>query len=209
MAVNRNGFLTGKVGGMVTYPLNGVLVTRAIGVNTNPPTLKQLSVRQRTALVNDFLKQVSEFTSVGFELNAKKAKKRAYALAFGYNWGFGVKGTYPDIQIDFENFRLSEGQLPLVNDFEVVVEEKGLRYNWNADTTPDGAHWSDQVMMLAYFPALKKAFYCTAGANRINGTDLLPIRYENNELVAETYLAFISNDRKRISNSIYTGQLIW
>ncbi|WP_316820502.1 DUF6266 family protein [Pedobacter gandavensis] len=209
MAVEKNGFLHGKVGGVVSYPLNGVLVTRGIGINNNPPTLRQLGVQQRTRVVNDFLKRVSEFTSVGFELKAKKTNKRTYALAFGYNWGFGLKGAYPDIQIDFEHVRLAEGQLPIVADFGLAVEEQGLRYNWNPDATIQGAHWSDQVMMLAYFPALQKAFYCTAGASRINGTDLLPIHYEHNDLVAETYLAFISNDRKRISNSVYTGQITW
>lgn len=209
MAVHKNGFLNGKVGGMVSYPLNGVLVSRSIGINNNPATVGQLSVQQRTRVVNDFLKRVSEFISVGFDLKAKKAKKRTYALAFGYNWGFGLKGSYPDIKIDFEHIRLAEGQLPVVADFELVVEDQGLRYNWNTDASSPGAHWSDQVMMLAYFPALQKAFYCTAGASRINGTDLLPIHYEHKDLVAETYLAFVSNDRKKISNSVYTGQIIW
>lgn len=209
MAVNKNGFLSGKIGNTVTYPLNGVQVTRGIGVNTKAPTVAQLGVRQRTRVVNDFLKQVSEFTSVGFDLCARKAKKRTYALAFGSNWESGLKGTYPDIEVDFENIRLSEGKLPSTEEFVLTVEPEGLRYNWSAASTGSGVHWSDQVMMLAYFPKLKKAFYCTAGASRVSGTDLLPVHYEKKALVVETYLAFISNDRKKISNSIYTGQLIW
>lgn len=209
MAVNRNGFLSGKIGKTVTYPLNGVQVTRGIGINTKAPSVAQLSVRQRTRVVNDFLKHVTEFTSVGFDLSARKTHKRTYALALGSNWESGLKGNYPDVQVDFEHFRLSEGHLPPTDEFELTVEQEGLRYNWSGVSTGSGAHWSDQVMMLAYFPKLKKAFYCTAGASRVSGTDLLPVYHEKKALVVETYLAFISNDRKKISNSIYTGQMIW
>lgn len=209
MAVNKNGALNGKVGKTVTYLLDGVQVTRSIGVNTKEPTTGQLGVRQRTQVINAFLKQIADFIGVGFEFRAKKANKKSYAMAFGYNWEFGLKGTYPNIEVDYEHLRVADGLMPMVEGVELGAEKDGLRYSWPSSANTSGMHWSDQVMMLAYFPDLNKAFHCTAGATRNVGTAVLPIHYDKKELVAETYLAFISNDRKKISNSIYTGQVIW
>ena len=41
----------GKLGGVVYYLLNDVLIARTIGVNNNPPTIPQLESRVATRVV--------------------------------------------------------------------------------------------------------------------------------------------------------------
>lgn len=209
MARQKNGVTTGKIGETVTYLLNGELVTRGIGVTNKKPTKPQLTFRQKTRILNAFLKKIVEFIGVGFEFEGFKERKRAYALAFGYNLVNAFKGAYPKMSIDFKNVKLTSGEMPDISNPAVEVVNEGFKFSWNPKTIEVGTHWTDQVMLMAYFPKLKKAMYITAGANRDAGSCLLPLYETSHGHIAETYISFISNDRRSISNSIYTGQWFW
>lgn len=209
MALQKNGLTIGKVADTVTYILNGELVTRSIGVTNKKPTKPQLTFRQKTRVLNAFLKKIAGFVSVGFELEGLRENKRAYALAFGYNLINAFKGTYPKMSIDFTKVKLTAGDMPLVSGVTVEVGTEGFKFSWNPESESLGIHWTDQVMLMAYFPKLKKAMYITAGANRDLGNCLLPLYGTDHGYKAETYISFVSNDRRSISNSIYTGQWFW
>lgn len=209
MAIQKKGHAIGKLGQTVSYLLNGELVTRTIGITDKKPTKPQLTFRQKTKILNPFLKKVTEFINVGFELEAVKENKKPYAIAFGHNLVNAFKGTYPKMSIDFQKVKLSSGSMPLVSGIEVQVVNEGFKFNWNPDSIELGMHWTDQVMLLAYFPKLKKAMYITGGTNRDLGSCLLPLHTISRGHAAETYLSFITNDHRNISNSIYTGQWLW
>lgn len=209
MGTIKNGRQSGKVGKTVTYLLNGKLVTRTIGKSTKPASDLQNAVRQRTKLTSKFLQTLKEFIQVGYELDARKFKELPQNQAFRYNWKHASTGSYPRIRINFPKVLLAFGSLPLPKGVTVVVSERGFNFSWASQEGLAGTHWSDQVMLVAYFPALKRAAYRTAGVARYEGTDLLPIFDIAHGVVAETYIAFISNDRKSISNSVYTGKVTW
>ena len=209
MAVQKNGLTIGRVGDTVTYLLNGELVTRRIGITDKKPTKPQLTFRQKTRVLNAFLRKITEFINVGFERDGLRLRKSAYALAFGYNLVHAFKGTYPKVAIEFKNVKLATGDMPEVSDVVVEVVSEGLKFSWNPESKDFGTHWTDQVMLMAYFPKLKKAMYITGGVNRNIGSCVLPFYQTSHGYIAETYIAFISNDRRSISNSIYTGQWFW
>lgn len=209
MAVQKNGLTIGRVGDTVTYLLNGELVTRRIGITDKKPTKPQLTFRQKTRILNTFLRKITEFINVGFERDGLRLRKSAYALAFGYNLVHAFKGTYPKVAIEFKNVKLAAGDMPEVSDVVVEVVSEGLKFSWNAESKDFGTHWTDQVMLMAYFPKLKKAMYITGGVNRNIGSCVLPLYQTSHGHIAETYIAFISNDRRSISSSIYTGQWFW
>lgn len=209
MAVQKNGLTIGRVGDTVTYLLNGELVTRRIGITDKKPTKPQLTFRQKTRILNTFLRKITEFINVGFERDGLRLRKSAYALAFGYNLVHAFKGTYPKVAIEFKNVKLAAGDMPEVSDVVVEVVSEGLKFSWNAESKDFGTHWTDQVMLMAYFSKLKKAMYITGGVNRNIGSCVLPLYQTSHGHIAETYIAFISNDRRSISNSIYTGQWFW
>lgn len=209
MGTFKNGSQSGKFGKSVTYLLNGKLVTRSIGKSNKPATALQNAVRLRTKLTSKFLRPLKEFILVGFELEARRFKQQADNRAFTHNWKCATKGKYPGIIINFPKVLLASGTMPRPKGVTVVVSEQGFNFHWEPQAGLAGTHWSDQVMLVAYFPLLKSAAYMTAGAARYKGTDHLPIFDIAHGTVAETYIAFISNDRRSISNSVYTGKITW
>ena len=208
MATFKNGYSYGKLGKTTTYLLNGVLVTRLIGRSTKPPTELQQAVRLRAKLVSMLLFPVKEFIEVGYEREARRLNLLPQNSAFSYNW-HAVVGEFPKLKIDFTKLRLSYGNMPPPVNLQVIASDEGLIFNWGQQEGVTGTHWSDQVMLLAYFPKLKKSAYMTAGASRYKGTDLLLVFDIEHGQFAETYIAFVSNDRKSISNSVYVGKVRW
>ncbi|MNE91713.1 hypothetical protein D3C80_1893580 [compost metagenome] len=69
-------------------------------------------------------------------------------------------------------------------------------------------------MLLAYLPANNTAEYLLSGARRNEGSEELKVSLvpktnnnANKDEYIETYIAFISDDRKRISDSVYVGRV--
>jgi len=199
----------GKLGGVVYYLLNDVLVARTIGVNNNPPSPMQRAGWMATKIVSVFLKPLKSFINIGYELIAKKRKTNQYNEVYTYLRKNAVKGTYPDLEIDYEKVLLTSGKMPLPPNPMVVVTESGLSFTWDQEGEVRGAHWTDQVMLVAYFPVLNQAIYLTAGARRNQGAEQLPLTGIAHGYEVHTYFSFIADDRMRIATSIYTGKLLW
>jgi len=199
----------GKLGGVVYYLLNGVLVARGIGEITGPPSLLQLMGQLATKIVCAFMAPLKPFFNIGYELIAKKNKSSQHNEAYSYHRKNAIKGVYPDLEIDYEKVVMTTGTMPLPPNPTVEITEEGLTFRWDQELEIFGAHWTDQVMLVAYFPSLAKAVYLTAGARRNQGVEHLPLTGIENGNFVETYFSFIADDRTRIATSVYTGRLFW
>ncbi|MBB6500927.1 DUF6266 family protein, partial [Pedobacter cryoconitis] len=204
-----NGGFTGKIGNTVTYSLYGKIVKRAIGIRTDAPTVPVLSIWQATALTSAFLKPVKEFIKIGFDLEAKQISKSYYAVATSYTRLNAITGTYPSQHIDFTKVLLSKGKMPETPMTRVKATEGSLLFSWDAKFVAHGIKDSDQVMLLAYIPEKRIAIHELYAAKRVEGTGYLSMPRTRIPLIAETYISFISENHKSISNSIYTGQITW
>ncbi len=208
MAISKNGpfgSTSGKIGNLVYYECMGQERVRTIGYNLNPPTTAQLASRAEISVTSRFLKPALEFINTGFGVKAAAELRIPYNLAMSYNKINAMTGIYPDLSIDFEKALVSQGDLQTAQDPAVVLTLNGLQFNWL--TTPDMA-WpelSDQVMLLAYFPGLRKVSFTLYGPERIQGTALLALGTPMLDQYIETYISFISADRKQVSDSVYTG----
>ncbi|MCX2449695.1 DUF6266 family protein [Pedobacter sp. PLR] len=209
MATSKDRLPTGKLGRTVSYMLNGKMVTRSIGVSVKKRSKLQLAVMQKTKVTSKFLNPVMPYIKIGYEVIAKLNKEHPQNPAFVYHWKNALKGEYPDIKVDFEKVRLTKGVLPKPEAVLISLVEKGVSFSWNPEIDEECSHWTDQVMMLAYFPESMTAQFVTAGANRHVGSDLLYLTYEKKNALMELYLSFISSSRQSISNSVYAGQLYW
>lgn len=206
MAISKNNYgFTGKVGGEVTYILNGQMVKRRIGVTFKKATSAQLAVRQRTAITSKFLKSILDFIEIGFELEAKGTTKNQHNLASSYNNKNAIIGVFPNLEIDYQKVLLTSGAMPAVKEIKVVATKEGLEFTW--DTTElRGMRWNDQVMVMAYFPEANDATFLVNGANRKQGSQLLKLSASRMQKPIETYISFVAANRKSIANSIYTGK---
>lgn len=94
------------------------------------------------------------------------------------------------------------------------MKVKQLKFSWEVNPAWNSTRRNDQVMMLAVMPEIKAVNYVTSGARRPAGEDILEILpfklidgVKTYATFAETYIVFISDDRKSVSNSIYTGRV--
>ncbi|MET4140192.1 DUF6266 family protein [Pedobacter sp. UYP1] len=211
MAIFRKGSndgSTGRTGNTVTYLLYGKLVKRTIGLRTDKPTVPVLISRQVTALTTAFLKPVKGFLTIGFGLEGKLNSKSYYAIASSYNRLYAISGNYPDQQIDFTKVLFSQGKMPVTPGVLVNRAEKGLTFKWDTSFTAKGIHHNDQVMLMAYDPKKRGTQFQLNAGRRSEGEALLSIRKKKKPLLLETYISFISESRKSVSNSVYVGQIL-
>jgi hypothetical protein len=196
-------------GKTVSYWLNGKWVTRRVGINSKGPTVLQLAAWHLTELVSNLLRPVKSFIKVGFALEVRNTSLYPYNKAFAENYFRALRGKYPDVEIDYPKAVFSKGSMPINNESRVSVEKEGIRYTWDAQLDVQGMHRNDRVMMVAYCPEKKYAFYEPDGARRSEGTDLLPMVKYQEPVLIHTYVAFLSADKKSISTTLYTGEVLW
>ncbi|MBB5438641.1 hypothetical protein HDC92_002322 [Pedobacter sp. AK017] len=208
MGTLKNGIAgnySGKIGNLVFYEINGKQVVRTVGKITKPPTEKQLSCRQQITVINSFLKPVIEFVNVGFKLKAKGTNKGAYNMAVSHNKKQALQGIYPSIEMDYPSVLLTQGSLTGAISPEVEQLPEGLKFTWLCPTEFAWPFGNDQVMLMAYFPKLKKAVFNLYGAKRSGCEDVLNLQPDLLSEYMEVYISFIAENRTRIANSTYLG----
>lgn len=202
------GHFVGRIGNVVYYILNGQPVGRFIGVVSHY-TEKQEEVRMRTTVVSPFLKRLKAVINIGFKNTPKPQNWSWSNMAVSVNNPGAVKGAYPDLEMNYEEAILSMGEIPPPKHPEVKLNGKVLEFRWEPDLIAEGAAARDQIMVVAFFPELMKAMFITSGARRTEGIESFNLPNFRKDTVIETYMAFNADDRTDVSNSVYTGQLIW
>lgn len=206
MGIIRNGFagnISGKVGNIVFYTLNGKQVARTLGKTTKSPTVPQLQNRQEMAVVNGFIKQVIAFINVGFDLIAKGMNKSPANMAVGYNKRYALQGTYPNIEIAYEKVLVTQGIMWDAEEPSVEMTALGLDFSWSCPATLIWPRINDQVMILVYFPVIKKVVYVLSGVNRLHCATSLALQSNLLNEYMEVYISFIAENRKSIASSTY------
>lgn len=212
MAIIKNGILgpaEGSVANLVAYVRLGVPVIRIKPLpEKKPRSAKQIAWNDRFRLVMKFIKPNTSFLNIGFSLK-RPAGRTAHNLAVSQVMEQGIIGEHPDMQINYPNILVANGDLaPALNPRVEMTEPRTLRFEWDVPEKLSYQRSRDQVMLLAFMPEEEASFYLLSGARRNAGQELLEVCSGKPGQVFETYIAFISDDRKKISKSIYTGQII-
>jgi len=197
------GTLTGKLGNLVSYQLNGVNVIRHIGKINKAPTLGQLAVRQKMAVVIKFQRSFLTFVNTGFEHEARSSNKNQHNLAVSYNFKHATQGEYPNITVDYSKALVTKGNLaPALNPTAVLTGTE-LNINWEVSPNMSWEIKNDRTMLLIFCPELNKSVYVLSGNRRSTGNDgiELPPNFQNKDL--HIYLAFTAGNRKSVSDSVY------
>lgn len=213
MAIIRSGPMLGFSGTIDghTYsrqPNGTTVVKKKNGPRTKPATPAQRANENDTRVFAAFMTPLTEYATIAFQQQAKELGINGYNAMVKCNRKNALTGTYPNRSIDFSKVLMSKGSLP-ASHAEVSVTASGLVFNWDTTLLPKATHHTDQVMLLAYFPALRQCRYITAGAQRYTGKDILHLSGIKKGHEAEVYLSFVTDDRKSISDSVYLGKVIW
>lgn len=196
------GPLIGKVGKLVSYILNGQVVTRTIGHKRTRHSHKQLANYQAMAVTMDLLGPMTPFINSSFEIEARGTVKNQHNLATSYNKKQALKGEYPNIRVDYSKVVLSYGDLAVAENLKMAKTEAGVQISWDVN----GGRAEDIVMVMVYHPG--KGLYRGSinACRRDAGSYFVSVvEKEDLEQQMEVYACFKSADGKKISNSVYLG----
>lgn len=198
----------GKVGNTVSYTTKiGYSVIRQIGTRIAPFTAAELSNQKGTGLVTNFLNPLLPVIRIGFQNVPAGRHWTAYNYASSTLKLGAVKGFGTDKKIDYKKVLLSVGDIPAPSNVKVELIGNELIFEWETDSDSEKADRNDRVMIVAYLPETQKALFLLCGATRTEQRQAMSLPDFTSETVMETYISFVSDDRKSVSTSVYTGQV--
>jgi hypothetical protein len=207
MAIIENGILggfRGKVGAVVGTRLRGQDIMKSRGprkrVNNSP---KQLIQQAKFGIAVDFVRHLSDLVNLTYKVGdristpSNRAVKELVSNA--------ITGVYPDFKLDFPKVRISRGSLQSVSATSVAAAGK-ITWTW----VPNGltpVQDLDQSVIVAYCPERKQTLYKVNASTRADGTAILDVTPFIG-LTVVTYLSFTSPNQSKISDSVFTGELL-
>lgn len=192
-----NGAFRGKVGSIVGYTRNGHGIIRGLPRKIHKaPTQKQLDNRQAMAAVQEWLKYITPFVRVGFKNYSQKQHGFGSALSY-----LKLNAMRENFTVDPSKALISWGDLPQPLSPAVSNPEPGiLEFTWQAVVNS-----TDHAIILAY-PGGSNYYGDLSGAKRHEGKHVLKCK-DIIGMEADLYLAFITEERDRCSNSVYLGRI--
>lgn len=211
MAIYKSGILgrpSGKMGKTVFYMLNGQSVARSIGKPGKISELQRAN-HQAMAVTMRYLKHMVEFVNHGFGAQAIGTTKNPFNLATSYNKKHALKGQYPDLSVDYSKVLLSQGVISPPAATTFVKSGTGIEVSWDAYTDMNSCKKDDMVMIMLFHTG-EKGTGVTRGlyaAQRREGKCFIQPGSASMDQPMEGYMFFKSNDGKRVSDSVYLGNL--
>lgn len=206
MAVLKNGILggfSGKVGNVVGYQSRNQDLMRSVPKpRTSPPTAGELANRKKFHEVQLWLSQIIPFLRVGFQDYAPTYG--GFVAAKSYLMKNALVGEKPDQVIDPAKVLVSFGKLNQPTDTSVTINSSSsLTISWNAE----GHYPHDERIMYLIYEVGNRALSETAGPKRSKGIAEveLPGFFAGKKVLV--YLAFIQEDRRDRSNSLFLGEM--
>ena len=201
------GPITGTIANIVGYERLGTpCVRRKADATGRVFSEKQQAHHLRVKLANSFMNPSKNFINIAFSLSTTGGQT-AHNVAISQVIRSGCKGDFPNLELDFENLLVADGDLEKARNPKVALIGTSLKFTWDYDNMQEFANRDDQVMLLAFSPETGQSFYTLGGARRSTGMEMLEVYPELDQQSFETYIAFITEDRKQISRSMYTGRL--
>ena len=199
------GGLSGKVGNVIGGSWKGIDYLRVKPSSVaNPRTPGQVNQRNKFSATIEFLQPNKEFLNAGFKAYA--VKKTAFNAAMSYTLGNAITGTAPNFMVDYSLALLSRGSLSgVLNGSADASTPEQVTFSWNDNSIDGNASATDKSMLLVYNPDKKESITLLNGAVRSIGSSIvrIPVSYAGDTL--QFYMAFMSEDGKLVSNSVYLG----
>ncbi|WP_276482962.1 DUF6266 family protein [Paraflavitalea pollutisoli] len=201
------GGFSGTVGSVVGGNWKGIEYIRSKPVTRKgrKQSQKQLEQQAKFATAIRFTRTIQDLFMETFTKNAN--------LMTGINSAISdllkraLIGTYPFYDILYSQVMISRGSLPNAASAQAVAASAGgIQFNWgNMDIPLGKAGPKDQALLVAYCPELNRAWY-RKGVTRIAMTDTLDASGLSGKTV-QTWLTFISEDKRDLADSLFTGEV--
>ena len=150
-----------------------------------------------------FLQPLADFMNLTYKKAATKMS--GFNKVFSDNIKAAITGVFPAFTIDYPKVLLSKGSLPNAAAPSAASTAAGkLVFTWTDNSGIGTALISDIAFVAAYSEALNHWIFVPNGATRNAGTFTLDVAPFSGKPV-QTYIGFMSADRNRTANSMYTG----
>lgn len=198
------GGLSGKVGNVIGGTWKGIDYLRIKPSSVaNPRTEGQVNQRNKFTATLEFLQPNKEFINVGYKNFA--IKKTAFNAAMSEILANGITGDAPDFEVDYPNALLSKGNLAGVLNPTFDDSTPGqLTLGWSDNSSLVNASNQDQLFICIYNPE-KKESVIKYGTSRLMTSQILAIPRAYAGDTVHVYFAFVSADKRQVSNSSYVG----
>lgn len=203
MAIYQDGAISGRIGNLIFCRRYGKTIVRCLPKkSTKPASVAQLEVRQRFAVIRNFLaplKSITDrsFPKVGYHTSANRC--------ISYHLKEAAQGHYPNVNINYEAVKISKGNLskPL-NALYKNLKGESLQFSWRTSTHLD----TGQIMVFTAYNAdrdvwLMREFENVIGENQVDIE--VPADWKDETLYA--WCTYRDQKIKNFSNSIYLGVL--
>jgi len=206
-----NSGFSGKAGSVVGYYRMGKWVIRGLprlsAKNKKGSALQNVH-RNRFTQMQRFLQPLHFFIRVGFNLEARRRGNTPFNSANSYHLlhAFDENG-----ELDYSKTRVSSGVLTGAEGASVIYQDGEFIFTWSNNSLADSDSRAylqsddDQVMLLIYNIKGRWAGGLLSGARRSVCRDILQCEAKISVEEWHAWIAFISDDRERISNSEYLG----
>lgn len=213
MGIFKNGLLggiSGKVGNVVGVTRKGFQYFRSLPAKVhNPRTEDQVKQRSRFSLTIEFLKTITPFVRVGFQMSTE-GRLTAFNAAMSYNMKNAFIMEAENVSLDFSKVLVSKGPLFVAPNINVEKSDNELIITWDATISANTNRIgkpkrSDQAMILAYNSVKKQSVYdLNAGKRHASAAIIeLPIDWKSDKI--EVFIAFKNAEGNVVSDSVYLG----
>lgn len=199
-----NSPIVGKLGDVVGSTWRGQPYAKTPSVRKKTgSTPAQEAQRTKFKLIIELLKPLKKVVNVTFLTS--DPLKTGMNNATAYNLANAIAGEYPELSVDYTKLAVARGNLPFAEQSTVAANGSMLTFTWQPNLATGSAQANDQVVLVAYCPMLKQCRESFGPATRDAGTATFNVAAFNGQEV-HTYIAFISEDKKLSSDSVYTGK---
>ncbi|HEY4148596.1 MAG TPA: DUF6266 family protein [Chitinophagaceae bacterium] len=199
--------ISGTMGGMVYTSWKGKPGVRSKPKKSStPPTRAQEAQRLRFALVNKCLLPARSLINLGFRSAARHMTELNMAASLALK--NAITGAFPDYQIDYSRLLLSQGALCRGEAAEVeALGNELIRFTWADYSFGDWQRSADKAVLIALCPEAAVCVHAIGEATRSHCMGLLHAKGLGGKKV-HTYLSFFSADGKKVSSSVYSGEVL-
>jgi hypothetical protein len=208
------GPFSGKLGTVVGSTYRGEPVMKSLPVKSSKePVQSQIDQLFIFALVTSFLGPLNTLIKTTF--TAKKKTMSPMNAAVQYNLKNSISGVSPAFELDYDQVKLANGNLPGFSDPTVVALAAGkLTVTWDAanddqiDPDEKALRNSDTLRLVTYCPSTDGYYTSGFATHRSAGT--FTTRVPNAEAgdTVHVWVVFVAANNKAASTSQYLGTIV-
>jgi hypothetical protein len=155
--ITRGPFLgfVGTINGMTFYTdkKGRTIVKSQNKPRSVPASEHQEMIMQDTVRLAQFMQPLKQFVYVGYGLEAEAKQLNPYNAMVTCVRRKAITGSDTERRVDFSKVLVTKGKMSPVVNANVLKFQTGLKFQWNPTELDSSMHWTDQVILLAYFPA--------------------------------------------------------